>query len=119
MTLDELPTDLAGALDDLPVFPLPHAVLFPRGLVPLHIFEPRYRSMVAYCMASHHGMVLARLSSDAAVDEEGRPRFDRIAGLGLIVQHKVLPGGRSNIVLQGKARVAIEERASGDPFRRV
>src|SRR5580658_620325 len=94
MIPDELPTDLAGALGDLPVFPLPHAVLFPRGLVPLHIFEPRYRSMVAYCMASHHGMVLARLSSDAAVDEEGRPRFDRIAGLGLIVQHKVLPGGR-------------------------
>ncbi|MGO8994296.1 MAG: LON peptidase substrate-binding domain-containing protein [Polyangiaceae bacterium] len=119
MIPDELPADLAGALDDLPVFPLPHAVLFPRGKVPLHIFEPRYRSMVAYCMASHHGMVLARISSDAAVDEEGRPRFDRIAGLGLIVHHQALPGGRSNIVLQGKARVAIEERASGDPFRRV
>jgi ATP-dependent Lon protease len=119
MIPDELPADLEGALGDLPVFPLPQAVLFPRGLVPLHIFEPRYRSMVAYCMASHHGMVLARLSDDAALDEEGRPRFEPIAGLGLIVQHQLLPGGRSNIVLQGKARVAIEERPSGDPFRRV
>jgi Lon protease-like protein len=119
MIPDELPADLAGALGDLPVFPLPQAVLFPRGLVPLHIFEPRYRSMVAYCMASHHGMVLARITGDAALDDEGRPRFERIAGLGLIVQHELLPGGRSNIVLQGKARVAIEERPSDDPFRRV
>jgi Lon protease-like protein len=119
MIPDELPADLAGALGDLPVFPLPQAVLFPRGLVPLHIFEPRYRSMVACCMASHHAMVLARISSDAGLDEEERPRFERVAGLGLIVQHQLLPGGRSNIVLQGMARVAIEERPSADPFRRV
>jgi Lon protease-like protein len=119
MTPDELPPDLAGSLDDLPVFPLPQAVLFPRGLVPLHIFEPRYRAMVASCMASHRGMVLARIPDHAGLDEEGRPRFERIAGLGLIVQHQPLPGGRSNIVLEGKARVAIEERPSGDPFRRV
>jgi Lon protease-like protein len=115
----ELPVDLAGALGDVPVFPLPQAVLFPRGLLPLHIFEPRYRAMVSYCMASHRGMVLARISERAALDEEGRPRFERVAGLGLIVQHQPLPGGRSNIVLLGKARVAIEERTSGDPFRRV
>jgi Lon protease-like protein len=119
MSDDELPSDLAAALADLPVFPLPQAVLFPKGLVPLHVFEPRYRAMVAYCMATHRGMVLARLAEDAGLDEEGRPQFERIAGLGLIVQHQLLPGGRSNIVLQGKARVAIEERPSSDPFRRV
>jgi len=125
MSHEELPADLAGALGDLPVFPLPQAVLFPHGLVPLHIFEPRYRSMVAYCMATHHGMVLARLSGDARHDErdpreqEERPPFERIAGLGLIVRHELLSGGRSNIVLQGRARVAIEERPSDDPFRRV
>jgi Lon protease-like protein len=119
MVPPELPVDLAGALGDVPVFPLPQAVLFPRALLPLHIFEPRYRAMVAHCIASHRGIVLARLSENEGPDEEGRPRFERVAGLGLIVQHQPLPGGRSNIVLLGTARVAIEERPSGDPFRRV
>lgn len=119
MPQDELPSDLERSLGDLPVFPLPQAVLFPRALLPLHIFEPRYRAMLAHCLATHRGIVIAQLAKDGDVDAEGRPRFASVAGLGLIVQHRPLADGRANIVLHGKARVALEERASDEPFRRV
>ncbi|HEY2517335.1 MAG TPA: LON peptidase substrate-binding domain-containing protein [Polyangiaceae bacterium] len=119
MAMGELKDDLRRALDDVPVFPLPQAVLFPGALLPLHIFEPRYRAMLAHCLATHRLMVIARIADEADVDGEGRPRFAAVGGLGLIVEHRPLPDGRSNIVLQGKARVALEERPADTPYRRV
>jgi len=116
---DALSSALLAALGDLPVFPLPQAVLFPRALLPLHIFEPRYRAMLAHCLGTHRAMVIARIADESDVDSHGRPRFARVAGLGVIVQHRELPDGRSNIILHGRARVSIEELASDTPFRRV
>src|SRR5580700_11153347 len=98
---DELPGPLLAALGDLPVFPLPNAVLFPRALLPLHVFEPRYRVMLAHCLATHRALVVARVPDERDHDAEGRPRFAQIAGLGLIVEHRLLHDGRSNILLQG------------------
>jgi ATP-dependent Lon protease len=116
---DESLGELGRALGDVPVFPLPNAVLFPGALLPLHIFEPRYRAMIAYCLASHRALVVARVAEELGRDDAGRPRFALVAGLGFIVEHKALPDGRSNILLQGRARVALEEIASADPFRRA
>jgi Lon protease-like protein len=116
---DVLSPELQGALADLPVFPLPEAILFPGALLPLHIFEPRYRAMLAHSLETHRAMVIARICEGKEPDAEGRPRFESIAGLGLIVRHQSLPDGRANIVLQGRARVAIVERPSDGPFRRV
>ena len=111
--------DLERALDDVPVFPLPNAVLFPRALLPLHIFEPRYRAMLAHCLATHRALVVARVADERDRDDAGRPRFAQVAGLGYIAEHKMYPDGRSNILLQGRARVSLEELPSGDPFRHV
>jgi ATP-dependent Lon protease len=116
---DGLSSALREVLGDLPVFPLPEAVLFPGALLPLHIFEPRYRAMLAHCLETHRAMVIARICDGKEPDAEGRPRFEPIAGLGVIVRHQALPDGRANIVLQGRARVSIEERPSDAPFRRV
>jgi Lon protease-like protein len=116
---DVLSPELRDALADIPVFPLPEAILFPGALLPLHIFEPRYRAMLAHCLQTHRAMVIARICEGTEPDAEGRPRFESIAGLGVIVRHQSLPDGRANIVLQGRARVAIEERPSDAPFRRV
>jgi Lon protease-like protein len=115
----ELPREVLSALADIPVFPLPQAVLFPGALLPLHIFEPRYRDMLAHCLESHRALVVARLSEEHAVDAEGRPRFASVGGLGIIVQHQTMSDGRSNIVIQGRARVALEERAADTTYRRV
>ena len=116
---DALSSALLAALGDLPVFPLPQAVLFPRALLPLHIFEPRYRAMLAHCLETNRAIVIARIANATDVDERGEPRFARVAGLGVIVRHQTLPDGRSNIVLQGRARVTLDERACDTPYRRA
>jgi ATP-dependent Lon protease len=115
----ELPDEVRRALENVPVFPLPQAILFPRAMMPLHIFEPRYRAMLAHCLETHRVMVVARIANLTDVDAEGQPRFAPVAGLGGIFEHRPLADGRSNILLHGLARVALEEIPSRDPFRRA
>lgn len=111
-------TRLAEALADLPVFPLPSVVLFPGGRLALHIFEPRYRAMLEHCLSTHRCMAVTRVADGADVSED-LPRIERIAGVGLIVEHEPLPDGRSNIVLEGVARVRLDEHPFVAPFRRA
>ncbi len=119
--LDERPEDLERALEDLPIFPLPGAVLFPRALLPLHVFEPRYRAMLDHCMATHRAMAIALIVDPSEVDADagGEPRIARVAGVGIIVEHHALPDGRSNVLLRGRARVALDEQPKTSPFRRA
>jgi ATP-dependent Lon protease len=99
-----------AALADVPIFPLPHVVLFPEALLPLHVFEPRYRKMLADCLASNGLLVIAQ------VDRVGG-RIADVAGVGVIVEHQPLPDGRSNIIVAGRARVKLEEITVEDPPR--
>lgn len=91
----------------VPVFPLPQVVLFPEALLPLHIFEPRYRTMLKDCLASYGAIVIAQIIGGE--DDHGRPRIASVAGGGIIVEHQPLPDGRSNIVVRGQARLRLEE----------
>jgi Lon protease-like protein len=98
-------------LENVPVFPLPHVVLFPDALLPLHIFEPRYRTMLADCLAgSAKAIVIAQ------VDRRGE-RLAEIAGAGVITEHQALPDGRSNIVVVGCTRVRLHELVLEAPPR--
>jgi len=107
-----------GVLDDVPLFPLPGVVLFPRALLPLHIFEPRYRAMLADALAGRRLIAMAHVPERAATAEEPPP-IARVAGLGAIVEHRPFPDGRSNVVLHGCARVCIEELPFKGPYRRA
>jgi Lon protease-like protein len=111
--------DLGPALTDLPIFPLPGVVLFPRALLPLHVFEPRYRAMVAHCLATYRAMAIALVPDMNDLDEAGQPRIAEIAGVGVILEHQALADGRANILLHGRARVTLEEQPSDSPFRRA
>jgi Lon protease-like protein len=95
----------------IPLFPLPNVVLFPNVFLPLHIFEERYRDMVADALAEDRiiGMVLLR--SGWENDYEGRPPIYPVGCAGLITHAERLPDGRFNIVLQGleKFRVVTED----------
>jgi hypothetical protein len=95
----------------IPIFPLPGAVLFPNVFLPLHIFEPRYRTMVSEALEGDRiiGMVLLRPGWEA--NYEGRPAIYPIGCAGLITFAEGLSGGRYNIVLRGleKFRVIDEE----------
>src|SRR5260370_2709454 len=82
-------------------------VLFPNVFLPLHIFEPRYREMVADALASDRliGVVLLRPGWER--DYEGRPPVYPIGCSGVITHVERLPDGRYNIVLRGIERVRI------------
>ena len=112
------PERLAALCCNLPVFPLPNAVLLPSTLLPLHVFEPRYRALVQTCLDTDRVMGVATLRSggDPTVDPPMHPEV----GVGEIVSHQALPDGRSNIVLQYIGRMTIEEEVqTNEPFRRV
>ena len=97
---------------EMPVMTLPHATLFPQALLPLYIFEPRYRKMLADSLRGHRLFIVARQ----------RPGCEReipepVAGLGFIrvaVGHK---DGTSHLVLQGLTRVRLERAVRYKPYR--
>ena len=99
---------LEDALEAIPIFPLPQVVLFPEAVLPLHVFEPRYRAMLKDCLATHGALVIAHIVGGEQ-DEHGRPRIAPIAGGGIVIEDQTLPDGRSNIVVLGKARLRLEE----------
>jgi ATP-dependent Lon protease len=111
--------DLGPALDVLPIFPLPQTVLFPGALLPLHVFEPRYRAMVKDCLETHKAMAIALISEAGQRDTHKHPAIEKVAGIGVIIDHVELPDGRYNILLHGRARVRLEELPFVPPYRRA
>lgn len=108
------------ALDAVPVFPLPGTVLLPHTLMSLHIFEPRYRQMMAYCLDNQRVMAVAMLDERGEPDGHGRPPIHSKAGLGYVRRSARLPDGRYNIVLEGVARVDVShEHGPETAFRRA
>jgi uncharacterized protein len=97
---------------EVPVMTLPNATLFPQALLPLYIFEPRYRQML---MDSLHS---DRMFS-VAMQKPGRTREtpSPIAGLGLIRVSVGHQDGTSHLILQGIARVELEETVRYKPYR--
>jgi len=107
------------ALPALPIFPLPGAVLLPHALVPLHIFEPRYRKMTQDCDAGLRVLALANVPDDRAAAERP-PRVLPAIGAGVLARVDRLPDGRFNIVLRGVQRAVIEqELPTSEPYRLV
>jgi len=96
------------------LFPLPGCVLLPHNATPLHIFEPRYRTMTRDALDSTGLIAMATTLADDAVDELGRPRIAECVCVGYIVRHDRLPDGRYNILLQGLARAKVLEEVEED-----
>jgi Lon protease-like protein len=101
----------------IPIFPLPNVVLFPNVFLPLHIFEPRYRRMVADALAGDRiiGMVLLRPGYEA--NYEGRPSIYEIGTAGVITHAAPLDDGRFNIVLRGVERFRVLDEDQSKPYR--
>jgi Lon protease-like protein len=105
--------------DLLPLFPLPNVVLFPNVFLPLHIFEARYREMIADAVASDRmiGMVLLRPGWER--DYEGRPAVYPIGCSGVVTHVERLQDGRYNLVLRGLERFKILEEDHQRNYRRA
>ncbi len=96
---------LEQALGALPIFPLPDTVFFPHTLLPLHVFEPRYRQLTEQVLAGH--MHIGIVCCDDTRDDAAVAGVARVSGVGRIVHHERLADGRFHILLQGIARAEL------------
>ena len=101
----------------IPIFPLQDVVLFPNSTTPLHIFEPRYRAMVADALEGDSiiGMILLQPGHEA--EYEGRPPIFDIGCAGVIIAAEELPDGRYNIVLGGLMKFRVLSEDASRPYR--
>lgn len=103
----------------LPIFPLPGLTFFPHTLLPLHIFEARYRAMVTDCLARDRRLAVVGLKPGYEADYDGKPAVYAVAGAGEIVRWERLATGRFNILVRGDCRVRIEIELPTDTLYRV
>jgi Lon protease-like protein len=101
----------------LPLFPLPNLVFFPRTRLPLHIFEPRYRQMVADAVAGEKRFGIVLLRPGWENDYFGAPPIYGCGTLSQIEQAVSLDDGRYNILVRGEIRFRIVGEESRDPYR--
>jgi Lon protease-like protein len=103
----------------VPIFPLPDLTFFPRTLLPLHIFEARYRAMIMDALARDRRLCVVGLQPGYEATYAGKPAVHPVGGLGEIVSWERLANGRYNILLRGDARVRIEHELPGDTLYRL
>ena len=116
--MSEPSTSSAPALT-LPIFPLPEVTLFPHTVLPLHIFEARYRAMVADALARDRRLAIVQLRPGYEAAYHGRPAVQAVAGAGEIVNWERLATGRYNILVRGDARVRLEAERPSDTLYRL
>ena len=108
------PIEMPGVI---PVFPLPGALLLPRGQMPLNIFEPRYLAMVDDALRDGHRLI-GMIQPDAANASSDKPSLYKIGCVGRITQLAESGDGRYLIELTGVARFRIEEEPKvATPYR--
>jgi Lon protease-like protein len=101
--------------EQLPVMPLPGAVLFPHALLPLYIFEPRYRKMLEHALQQHR-IFCVTLIKPSCPDWHASEDFFHLATAGLIRACVGRSDGTSNLILQGLQRVRLTSFEQENPF---
>lgn len=121
MELPELNLKDVANLDNfsglVPLFPLSSVVFFPNTLLPLHIFEPRYREMVNTSLEGEKIIAMALLKPGWESDYYGNPDVYDVIGMGRIVSSETFEDGKMNIVLYGLKRAQIVEIVEEQPYR--
>ncbi len=103
----------------VPIFPLPGLVLFPRTMLPLHIFEPRYAKMIKDALAGDRRLATAQLRKGWDKDYYGAPPVFRSVTIARILHEETLSGNRYNILLEGIERAEVLEEVPFKPYRKV
>jgi Lon protease-like protein len=104
------PIDLPGVI---PVFPLPGALLLPRGQMPLNIFEPRYLAMIDDALRDGHRLI-GMIQPDTAHSGANKPQLYKIGCVGRITQLAESGDGRYLLELTGVARFRIEDELTAN-----
>ena len=103
----------------LPIFPLPDVTFFPHTMLPLHVFEARYRSMITDALARDRKIAVVRLKPGFEASYAGKPPVFPVAGAGEIVSWERLATGRYNILVKGEWRVRIQSELPTDTLYRI
>jgi len=102
---------------DVPLFPLCGVVLLPRAILPLHIFEERYKLMAADAVVGPKRIAMALLRPGWEKDYYSRPAIHPVVCVGQILSHEKLPDGNYNFLLQGIARARILDERIVNMYR--
>jgi Lon protease-like protein len=105
--------------DLIAIFPLPNVIFFPKTLLPLHIFEPRYRQMVQDTIATKQLIGMFLLEDGWQENYHGNPTIHSIGCAGEMIHVETLPDGKFDIVLRGLYRVRPIEVVQEFPYRKA
>ena len=103
--------------ETVPVMTLPNTVFFPQALLPLHIFEPRYRQMLRDVLSSNRIFAVAQLDATRAARPGANEPAHAFASVGIIRACQKTENDSSNLLLQGICRVAIGSIVNEHPYR--
>lgn len=103
--------------ETVPVMTLPNTVFFPQALLPLHIFEARYREMLRDVLSTNRIFAVAHLDTDHHVDGKSVEPLHHIASLGIIRACQKDGNDTSNLLLQGLCRVEVKKIVREEPYR--
>jgi len=103
----------------VPLFPLPDLILFPGVLLPLHVFEARYRQMVGDLLDMNGNLVMGTVLEANQREDLVVPAVEPVAGIGQVENYQQLEDGRFLILIRGVARVWIREVPSDRLYRKV
>jgi uncharacterized protein len=106
-----------GGRMTVPLFPLPNVVLFPRAVMPLHIFEERYKEMTAHVLSADRLVAMALLQPGWERSYHTSPTIEPVVCIGRIVSYEQLADGCYNFLLLGVARARIVTEKQVRPFR--
>lgn len=104
--------------DEVAVMTLPHVTFFPQALLPLHIFEPRYRAMLRDALDTHRLFAVAGLDPKKAKTDAFEPAY-RVATVGIVRACQDRDDGTSHLLLQGLTRVEFTDMIGEEPYRRM
>jgi ATP-dependent Lon protease len=105
--------------ETVPVMTLPNTVFFPQALLPLHIFEPRYREMLRDVLASNRIFAVARLDPVRQQNSDEAEPLAHVASVGIIRACQKGDNDSSNLLLQGICRVEVKKIIREKPYRLI
>jgi Lon protease-like protein len=113
------PLETHPRLSAVPLFPLPNVVLFPRAVLPLHVFEERYKTMTSDALGGDRLIAMALLRPGWEKNYYNKPAIEPVVCVGKILTHERLDDGKYNFLLQGtmRAKIAREHSTHDHPYR--
>jgi Lon protease-like protein len=106
--------DKACDLGLVSLFPRPNVVLFPRAVLPLHLFEDRYKAMLRHALHEDKRIAMALLRPGWEKNYYSRPAIEPVVCVGTILAHEKLQDGNYNILLQGTHRARVVSEVPSD-----